>query len=356
MKNLFIDLQRFAAYDNVHTTTQYQDLTGTTKTEYTAGNGLSEGMVTFYSKDLIRLAEPELVYRQFAEKKKIPANNGKTIQFRRFGTIEKNTTALKEGVTPAGTKLSQSAITATVKQYGDYIALDDMVSMTHIDPIVVEANRAMASQAARSLDALTRDVVCASGTVHFPSKVANNAVTAVTARKDLAADSKISVKILKDAYAELRRNNAPKFDGFYICIMHPDVTRDLMDDEEWKKPHQYQDTKNIYSNEVGQIAGFRIIESSEAKIIGPDSTGAAAPATLGVYCCACFGKGAYATTDLTDGGLKTILKPLGAGEDPLDQRSTVGWKATNADVVLVPEYITRIECVSSYSGNITAGN
>ncbi|MEG2001086.1 MAG: N4-gp56 family major capsid protein, partial [Evtepia sp.] len=51
-----------------------------------------------------------------------------------------------------------------------------------------------------------------------------------------------------------------------VAIIHTDNTYDLTNDPEWKAPHQYVDTENIYSGEIGKIAGCRFVESTEAKI------------------------------------------------------------------------------------------
>lgn len=42
-----------------------------------------------------------------------------------------------------------------------------------------------------------------------------------------------------------------------------------MDDNDWKYPHQYVDTENIYNGEIGQIAGVRFVETTEAKVFTP---------------------------------------------------------------------------------------
>jgi N4-gp56 family major capsid protein len=46
-----------------------------------------------------------------------------------------------------------------------------------------------------------------------------------------------------------------------------------------------------------------------------------------------------------------IVKVLGCGgtEDPLDQRSTVGWKASHTAMILYDERMVRVESGSSYS-------
>ena len=70
-----------------------------------------------------------------------------------------------------------------------------------------------------------------------------------------------------------------------------------------------------------------------------------------VYGCVFLGKEAYSMTDIEE-GVKTIIKPLGSGgaNDPLDQRSTVGWKhPAYATKITQPDYILRLECGSSYS-------
>jgi hypothetical protein len=63
-----------------------------------------------------------------------------------------------------------------------------------------------------------------------------------------------------------------------------------------------------------------------------------------------MGKGAYGVVDLSE-GTEVIVKPRGSSgtADPLDQRSSVGWKGVHAAAILYDEYIVRVECGSSYS-------
>ena len=51
-----------------------------------------------------------------------------------------------------------------------------------------------------------------------------------------------------------------------------------------------------------------------------------------------------------------IVKQKGSAgtADPLNQRSTVGWKALKTSELLVPEYIVRFECCSTESGTVKA--
>ena len=56
---------------------------------------------------------------------------------------------------------------------------------------------------------------------------------------------------------------------------------------------------------------------------------------------------------ISGGGLEHIVKQLGSGgtNDPLNQRATVGWKATKSAVRLVEGYMVRIETTSSFSSS-----
>ena len=59
-------------------------------------------------------------------------------------------------------------------------------------------------------------------------------------------------------------------------------------------------------------------------------------------------------TELEGGGLEHIVKQLGYGDDPLNQRASVGWKGMRAAERLVEQYMVRIESASSYSATAAA--
>ena len=70
--------------------------------------------------------------------------------------------------------------------------------------------------------------------------------------------------------------NAEKVGDSYVAVINPDCTYDLTNDEDWKYPHQYADTENIYTGEIGMIAGCRFVETTEAKIFHAQGLSAAA--------------------------------------------------------------------------------
>lgn len=315
-----------------------------------SGNDLSPEMKTYYEKRLLDNAEPNLVHDQFADKYPIPKNGGKTIEFRKYSPLGKATTPITEGVTPNGNKLNVTAITATISQYGDWIQLSDLLDMTAIDNNVVQSTKLLGSQAGRTLDTVSREVLAGGTNVIYAPKVSGSAETAVTSRAGLDATSKINVDVIYKAARALKTMNADKIGDSFVAIVHPDVAYDLMRCEEWVEVHKYAAPENIYQGEIGKIGGVRFVESTEAKIW----TGDGCPSGLAVYGTIVLGAHAYGVTEVEGGGLQHIVKQLGYGEDPLNQRSSCGWKATRVAKRLVEEYMVRIESVSSFSATATA--
>lgn len=302
-------------------------------TQTTETAGLSPEMKDFYDRTLIHAAEPNLVHAQFGQKRNIPQGKGKTIEFRKFSQLPKALTPLTEGVTPDGRSLEVTAMNATVKQYGDYVTISDVLDLTAIDPMVAEAVKALGFQSGRTLDTVVREVLNAGTNVQY-------AEGQVTSRAALTADHKLTVKAVKMAVRALKNANAAPIEGDFIGIIHPDIAFDLTEDPEWKYPHQYVDTENIYNGEIGKIAGVRFVETTEAKIFDG-----------GVYSTLIFGDNAYGTTEIEGGGLKTIIKQLGSAGtgDPLDQRSTAGWKGILTAIILSDEYMVRVETKSTFA-------
>lgn len=308
----------------------------------TGTDTLSPEMKTYYEKLLTKLTGPALVHDQFAQKRDIPKNGGKTIEFRKFAPLPKALTPLTEGVTPDGKKMTVTNMTATVKQYGDFVMLSDVIQLTAIDRVLVEATEECADQAGRTLDTVTREVVNAGTNVQYAGGVA--------ARTAVGASNTLTVKEIMKAVATLKGANAKPVKDSYVAIVHPYVALDLMRDTEYAEMFKYANAKPIYEGEIGKFSNVRFVETTEAKIW--NAAGAAIGSTqnkCSVFSTLVVGKNAYGTTGIEGGGLKHIVKPLGSAgsADPLDQRGTTGWKALKTAKILVEEYMVRIESVAS---------
>lgn len=313
----------------------------------TETGSLSAEMKTFYEKRLLDQAEPLLVHNQFGDKYPIPANNGKKIEFRKYSALPKALTALTEGVTPAGNSLTVTTVEGTVKQYGDWIQLSDMLQMTAIDNNVVQATKLLSSQAGRTLDTVTREVLAGGTNVIYAPKVVDGAETEVLSRSTLTPECVLTPFVVMRAAATLEAMNTPKIDGSYVLIIHPYCRETLQESPGWVDVVKYKEGNNTFSGEIGKIGDVRVVTTSEAKVIN-DSTCPVVETTTyySVFTSLLLGANAYGVTELENGGLQHIVKQLGYGEDPLNQRSSCGWKATSVAVRLCEEYMVRIESLS----------
>ena len=311
---------------------------------HTGAEALSKEMKTFYDMTLIDEASANLVHDQFGQKRPIPAGGGKTIEFRKFSPLPKATTPISEGVTPEGKSLTVTAFTSTVAQYGDYITQSDVLELTSLDNTILEATKLLGKQAGLTLDTIVRDKIHGENkSIFYCSKEDG---TEVTSRANLDNTCQLTVKELQGAVAFLRGQNAPTIGGKYVAIIHPYVAYDLMRDPEWIDAHKYANPTNLYEGEIGEVAGIRFVQTTEAKIYEG-----------GVFSTLVLGEGAYGVTEISGGGLQTIVKQKGSAgtADPLDQRSSVGWKAIKTAELLVPNYLCAIESKSAkWSAKATA--
>lgn len=100
----------------------------------------------FYNRTMLERAQPADVHGRFGQTRPVPKNNGNQAKFRRYSQLTPATTALTEGVTPAGSSLSVTDITATLAQYGDFVTLSDMIQMTTLDPLLTETAEILGDQ------------------------------------------------------------------------------------------------------------------------------------------------------------------------------------------------------------------
>lgn len=369
------------------------------------------------NRHVLQVAKADLIHSQFGQKVTIPKGKGKTVAWDKMSPLPKATTPLTEGITPEGVALNISRITGEPLQYGSYVSTTDEFEYFTPDPSpeVLRINEKLGDNAGETLDYLTARVLSTGTNVQYPN--------GKTARASLDDNDVLTVMEIRKAVRTLKGNKAKTLKGGrYVAIIHTDIAHDLMSDPDWKAPHQYVDTKQIYAGEIGELYGVRFVESSDAikfsgepfgeyyelsvisvdgqdiyiaetltaeataelagrKIIVNDFIYTISSATEGkngeakltcseeidvsvvvdmkiypgegsangkpVYSTLVIGDNAYGVTDPKD--IETIMKPLGSAgsADPLNQRSTMGWKAHHLAKILSNEYMVRIETVST---------
>lgn len=305
---------------------------------------VASGVNNYYDRVMLKAARPLLVHLRWAQVKDIPRNNSEIIKFRRYSLLSANTTALSEGVTPSGTSLTVTDVTATIAQYGDYITLTDFLQFTTLDPILSETADLLGQQAGNSLDQIARDVMVAGSTAQYASSA--------TTTNTVTAGMTLTRAEVREAVRTLQGNDARKVTrmvnpstGFntspinaaYIGIISHNTLFDLKDETGWLPVEQYASQSNVMDGEVGTIDEVRFVMTTNAST----TTGTLTT----VHRTMILGENYYGISRISGEAMRNIVKALGSGgtADPLDQRSTSGWKAAFVTKRLNENFCVRIE-------------
>jgi len=312
----------------------------------------------FYDRNLLERALPSLLYSQFGQTRPLPKNSGSKITFRKYGSLAVNTTQLTEGVTPASKQLSQTDISATMGQYGDYVIITDKLIDMGLDPILVEAGEILGEQAGLSIDTIHRDVLLAGTTVRYANGVA--------ARTDIITT--LSLSDLNQAIRTLEAANAKKMRSInlpstkiqtsairpgFIGITHTDCRQDIENLPYFIPVEKYSSQKDVMMDEIGECRGVRFLVTTNAGIeedgggsaVTNDLVYTTANTACDVYQTLIIAKDAYGIIPLQKGNVENIIKKANKSgtEDPLSQRSTSGWKAYTVAKILNDNFLARIE-------------
>jgi len=301
---------------------QHKFTADTTLTQVTAA------VNNFYDRTMLKAARPLLVHTRWAQVRDIPRNNSLVIKFRRYSLLSAATTALSEGVTPSGSQLSITDVSATVAQYGDFVTLTDQLVFSTLDPVLTETADVLGQQAGNSLDQICRDVIVAGTTIQYASSATTNAT--------ITASMKFTRAEVKEAVRTLQSNDARKVtrmvnpaNGFntsplnacYVGIISEDSLFDLKDESGWTPVEEYASQKDVMEGEVGKLDEVRFVMTTNAKTTS---------STVTVHTSLIMGMDFYGISRVSGEAMRNIVKPLGSAgtADPLDQRQTSGWKAT----------------------------
>jgi N4-gp56 family major capsid protein len=316
---------------------------------------------TFYNKALLKRLTANLLFYKYGQKKPLPKNSGNKINFRKFNSLKPATMPLSEGVTPEGNNLSITKVEATVKQYGDYVVVSDILDTLGIDPVITETSEVLGEQGGLTIDTVVGNVISKTTNVFHAGEVAeeNNIV------------AKANGEDIKKIARNLRKHNVKPFaDGYYIGVISPEQAYDLQSDSLWQDVSKYNGGEDIKKGEVGKIHGVKFIESTNLpKVMKYTKTGDTEinssktyyEVVEGVYyivknpvkdkistyyegseelhCAMIFGQDAYGVVDVensAEGKPSIIVKQAGSAgtADPLNQRSTIGWKSLFTAVIL----------------------
>lgn len=210
----------------------------------------------------------------------------------------------------------------------DYVTLTDVLQFSTFDPVLTETADLLGQQAGNTLDQLCRDVISAGTTIQYASSASSNAT--------ITGSMKFTRDEVREAVRTLHGNDARKLTrmvspstGFntapinaaYVGIISHNTLYDLKDETGWIPVEEYANKSDVMEGEVGALDEVRFVMTTNAKT---------ASSTVTVHYTIIMGADFYGVSRISGEAMRNIIKPLGSAgtADPLDQRSTSGWKAT----------------------------
>lgn len=297
---------------------------------------LSSELLSYLEKRFLMRSRAAIVFGEGAQTQTLPANSGKSITFNRYSPLTVASTALTEGTNPTTVSPTTATVSATLAQYGNVIAVTDLLFVTSIDREAKEKTDLAAQNMAETLDQLIRDELFTGATVQLANARAQ--LTAITASDTLTSTE------LRKARRTLRKNNAiPYDDGCYLAKVGPDTSFDLVNDSVWLAVSEYGDSvkSQIFNNEIGKLFQIRVQEAT--------SNQKSESSTVTVFSNFVHGQQAFGTIDLDTLPNGLVIKQGGEQDtsNALSLFMTIGWKAAFVVKTLNANWLVNIKTGAS---------
>lgn len=318
---------------------------------------IQPALQAYYDRNLLDRAIPADIHGRFGQVRPLQTRSGNQIKFRRYESLNPATTPLVEGVTPSGSQITTTDVTATLAQYGDYINVSDMVDLTNQDAVLTEVGMVLGEQAGVTVDQVRRDVLCAGTNVIYSNGAARNTlntvISTIALRTAIRYLGRQNGKYLRNIIVADTNINTRGIRSAYVCLIHPDTEAQLEQFTTGYVPvTEYSDAMQAEDDECGSYRNVRFFRSTNAKVflaaglaVGADGMISAGAVSNDVYASLVIAANAYGVCPLSGNALQNIIKPIGSAgaADPLNQRATSGWKAITTTQILNQNWITRIE-------------
>lgn len=312
-------------------------------------------------------AQAKNYYARFIDLTKLMAKSGKTVIMRRYAYLAMALSPLAEATPPAGKTPTLTDFSATLLQFGDFIALSDYADMTGIDDYQSHWAGLLGDQAGYTMDAVTRDVMVAGTSVIYSNGTARNQVNTPIDSNDLDRSIRFlhgnATEFIMDGNSSNSSVNSFPVMPAYVGIIHPDVWFDLKNLTKFRSASEY---KGAAKGEIGRYenvaffmapdVGFALSAtglSAGAKVFA-DAGGTAnsiVKSTTGtsadVYATLIFGKHFATSVPLTAGSTRMYRQKPGGITDPIEQIMTMGWKNTSARLRTNERWASRVESAAS---------
>ncbi|MGA1753228.1 MAG: N4-gp56 family major capsid protein [Pontimonas sp.] len=298
-----------------------------------------------------------------AEKFELPQNAGTSTlrMFKRAAADVTNVQTLTEGT--AISTFNNTTVTnidVALVQYADAARISDTRRLTDfLDQAKLEVER-MGEEAAIHLDSQIRDAIVNQVT-DLPVQIYGQGLASFNALRAASVSAgAIVAKDLTRAATQLKINRAPTFaDGCYHAHLAPEQVYDLFNDDDWREKSVRDSSDRIEKGYIGTYFGVKVYENTNpfkeqtAADRNEDAARVAWTSGVPVYNAIILGKQAVGTVKLagTSGPMDLqfmiVNKPDSA--NPLNQYTTIGWKAWYASKLLDSNWAVALRTKTTYA-------
>ena len=295
----------------------------------------------YWEKRLLRmitLEQSNFVFSNLGVEKDVPMNQGTTTySVRRNNHLPVGDHKLTEGKAPTSLKVEAQKVQGTVNQFGALLKITDWVEDIYMGNVFREYQPELARHAAEVKE---RDII---------ESFSDASEYFVNSRENKAALIAGDVLALKDArivwlaMKNYKRRGHNKYGGKPVCIVHPNVMQDLLDDDDLEK-------KLLIPGNENQVIKIGTLDSYMAYGVYFQETLIAEIENVGgvnVYTSYMLGEDPYMVLSLKR--LQWFSKGFTADSgDPLGQNAHMGYRFWSGAKILDPIAICKIYSTSAY--------
>jgi len=278
-----------------------------------------------FSYKLLSVPTPYFIHKIPAMLKRMPRNGGTTLRMRRYNALPTSKVPLgNSGITPPPVNLTAVNIDAEMNFYGQYIILNEQVTLQNQDPVLNEAAQRLGVSLRQTEDELVRDMLASTASfIHCtggsngdnPTEITRSDVDAVV--RTLATNNAFT--IADNMEGEDKFGTAPIRDA-YFALASTSLIGDLEQVSGFIPKAQYPSPMQALRPEWGSVSNLRFLLSSIGSV-----TPTASALGANVYDIFCVGLEAYACIEQDGYSAQFIYRPP-IYDSPLALNASVGWK------------------------------
>ena len=309
----------------------------------TVATEVADSAIALMQKAFFISASDNIVIDQFASYKF--QEKAKSIDFVKFTKLAKATAALTDnGDDATNEKVVDAKVTITPEEYGNVVTVTSLATLHTGGKVDLAVPKLIGTNLAESVNSLGLAALNASTDTDITEYHSTGATTYETGGSDgdLAATDVINYETLQQAHNDLVSANVQPFgDGYYALVVHPHVAGDILKLSEFADYNKYTSQDRLFKNEIGALAGFRIVSSTGAPLGADDGTG-----TVDHYASFAIGQNAFGKAVSLEPEIR-ITGPF----DNLGRAYNIGWYGVFKYAVVDGNALVRINTASSYGAN-----